>query len=197
MNSDNLIEKLELVKHVKTGLGAIFFTIFLITMVILSSIFLFETETRSETSVNLNWFEGVGMVILVFFLHEVLHALGFLIFGKLGIKSLRFGFDFKHLNLYCGINTPVTIRIWRIVLILPFIFSFCISFYVLAYFFSPISIFLVALAIGICHKDLFFWYLLRQYNSHFTIESSGEIFKIYDPSVNPLSKMNSELNSEA
>ncbi|MEA2097413.1 MAG: DUF3267 domain-containing protein [Candidatus Cloacimonadota bacterium] len=53
------------------------------------------------------------------FLHEVLHAIGFLIFGKLKIKQVQIGIKWKYLTPFAHCRIPLKASVYRIALLLP------------------------------------------------------------------------------
>ena len=52
-------------------------------------------------------------------LHEVLHGLGYRVWGKLGWDDMRFGISFKGLMLYCHAKRPMALKAYRRSLSLP------------------------------------------------------------------------------
>ncbi len=57
--------------------------------------------------------------ILGAFLHEVLHAVGFLIFGKLKPSQVKIGIIWKYITPYAHCKIPLKASVYRIALILP------------------------------------------------------------------------------
>ncbi len=53
------------------------------------------------------------------FLHEILHALGFLIFGKLKISQVKIGIIWKFITPFAHCKIPLKASIYRIALLLP------------------------------------------------------------------------------
>ena len=52
-------------------------------------------------------------------LHETLHGLSFLVFGKLNIKQIKIGFQWKTITPFAHCKVPVKAKIYRIALIVP------------------------------------------------------------------------------
>lgn len=52
-------------------------------------------------------------------LHEMLHAFGFIYFGKVNRKQIQFGFNWKAVSAYAHCKEPVTAMIYRKAVILP------------------------------------------------------------------------------
>jgi hypothetical protein len=68
------------------------------------------------------WRFYIGILIGVVF-HEVLHAIGFMIFGKAKMKDIKFGVIWKHITPYAHCKVPLKINAYRIALLLPFILT--------------------------------------------------------------------------
>ena len=68
-------------------------------------------------------FHHFGLLILALFpaivLHELLHALGAIIFSKGKLSAVKFGFDKKTLSPYTHCKFPLFVWQYRIVLALP------------------------------------------------------------------------------
>jgi len=58
-------------------------------------------------------------IFLGSFLHEVLHATGFLIFGKLTFSQVQIGIKWKYLTPFAHCRLPLKASIYRIALLLP------------------------------------------------------------------------------
>ncbi len=61
----------------------------------------------------------IPVLLLGAFLHEILHGLSFLIFGKLNIKQIKIGFQWKTITPFAHCKVPVKAWIYRIALIVP------------------------------------------------------------------------------
>lgn len=57
--------------------------------------------------------------ILGTFLHEILHAASFLIFGKLNIKQIKIGIQWKILTPYAHCKVPIKAKVYRVALLMP------------------------------------------------------------------------------
>lgn len=68
---------------------------------------------------------GVGLLLVAFWLgmiaHEVIHALGWMAWGKVAWKQLRFGLDLSKGVAYAHSKVPMDIRGYKIGLVLPWI----------------------------------------------------------------------------
>lgn len=61
----------------------------------------------------------IPVFILGAFLHEILHGLSFLIFGKLNYKQIKIGFQWKTITPFAHCKVPVKASVYRIALIMP------------------------------------------------------------------------------
>ncbi|MDP8202073.1 MAG: metalloprotease family protein [Candidatus Tenebribacter burtonii] len=57
--------------------------------------------------------------ILGSFLHEVFHAAGFIIFGKLSFNQVQIGIKWKYLTPFAHCRIPLKASVYRIALLLP------------------------------------------------------------------------------
>ncbi len=61
----------------------------------------------------------IGFYFLLIFLHELLHGVGFLWFGKVKLTDLKFGFIWKYMVCYAHCKVPISMRAFRMALLLP------------------------------------------------------------------------------
>jgi len=66
-------------------------------------------------------FHFIPGVLATVVLHEGLHALGFLLFGRVPMSALHFGFDRVTWSPYAGSRMPMTARSYRGALLLPLV----------------------------------------------------------------------------
>ena len=78
-----------------------------------------QTFTRGFLSIYLALPYFIAAFILGSFLHEVLHAVGFLIFGKLKISQVKIGIIWKFITPYAHCRVPLKASVYRIALLLP------------------------------------------------------------------------------
>ncbi len=65
---------------------------------------------------------GIPAFILGNVLHELVHALAWIVFGKLSFKDIKFGIDIKSVSAYAHLTQPVKLSAYRISIILPGLF---------------------------------------------------------------------------
>jgi hypothetical protein len=107
----------------QTYLFIIPLTIFLIV----GMLALFVLVWGVENTFNLEWFFGrslnllavLAVIFLAIVLHEFLHGLGWLVFGRLPLNAVRFGIFWKVLTPYAHLKAPIDIRAYRIGGFLP------------------------------------------------------------------------------
>lgn len=67
---------------------------------------------------SLPWF--ILILLLGSLFHELLHALGFLIFGRVKLSHLKLGIIWRYLTPYAHCKIAVSARAYRFALLLPF-----------------------------------------------------------------------------
>lgn len=76
--------------------------------------------------------------------HELLHGISFVLFGKVKIKELKFGVIWKSGMAYCISTVPVKIGAARISLMMP-VYAVCIPLYILGILMDSFGISLLAI----------------------------------------------------
>ena len=61
----------------------------------------------------------IPVLIIGAVMHEVLHALSFIIIGKVPVKNVKLGFQWKSLTPYAHCKIPVKASLYRISLLIP------------------------------------------------------------------------------
>jgi hypothetical protein len=100
----------------------------------------------------------IPVLIIGAILHEVLHALSFLIIGKVPVENVKLGFQWRSLTPYAHCKIPVKASLYRISLLIPALIMGIIPWF-------------IALATGNG------WLLV--YAVVFTIVSGGDILTIW------------------
>lgn len=65
----------------------------------------------------------IAIFIVGLAMHEGIHALGAIIFGKVSFREVKFGINLTQGMLYCHINKPIKASAYKIMLILPAIIT--------------------------------------------------------------------------
>ncbi|WP_246946165.1 DUF3267 domain-containing protein [Bacillus pinisoli] len=81
--------------------------------------------------INLGWdilLKFYVCYMLGIIIHELLHAIGFIIFGKAKLGDIKFGFIMKHMMPYAHCKVPITALSYKISLLLPVILTGIVPF---------------------------------------------------------------------
>jgi len=65
------------------------------------------------------FFKFIGFYLLLILLHEFLHGIGFLWFGKVKLSDLKFGFIWKYMICSAHCKVAIPMRAFRMALLLP------------------------------------------------------------------------------
>ncbi|MEX2571244.1 MAG: DUF3267 domain-containing protein [Gemmatimonadota bacterium] len=99
--------------------GALLFPIILLTgLAPLVALWGWATVAGGFRTVFTPWYFFPGLVATVI-VHEGLHAIGFIAFGRVGAAGLHFGVDRSTLSPYAGCRTPMRARAYRGAVLLP------------------------------------------------------------------------------
>jgi len=97
--------------------------IVLISIICLVSPFVMIWDWATFTKGFLSLYLALPYFIIAFilggFLHEILHALGFLIFGKLKFSQVKIGIIWKFITPFAHCRIPLKASVYRIALLLP------------------------------------------------------------------------------
>ena len=61
----------------------------------------------------------IVLVLLGVVLHELIHGIGWIVFGQKSFSAITFGFQWKTITPYAHLNEPVEVRAYRISAFLP------------------------------------------------------------------------------
>lgn len=95
-------------------------------------------------------------------LHEALHALGFIFVGKAKKSDIKFGFIWKYVTPYAHCKVPMTVKSYRISLLLPVILTGIIPLFIALAFGSGL---LVAISVFLIAGGMGDWIIFRKINS--------------------------------
>jgi hypothetical protein len=96
---------------------------------------------------------GLLIIIFTIFFHEFLHYLTYRIF-KVPSTQIRFGFNKKTLSLFCYCKEALRIGIYRLSLMIPFIFSGVFPLLISIIFLNFVYSIVFSLLISICSSDI-------------------------------------------
>lgn len=95
-------------------------------------------------------------------LHEILHALGFFLLGRIKIQDIKIGFQKKTLTPYAHCGVPVPLKAYRLSLLAPFILLAFLP-WILAVYLNLFRVLLIALVMAwLAAGDLLFFWKLRK-----------------------------------
>lgn len=140
-----------------------------IILIMTTGIFFNEGTIKidSSSSYLLDTILFFGSFILYIVVHELLHGLAFILFGKVSIKDIKFGVILKSGMAYCISTVPVKVNAARISLMMP-VYVVCIPLYV--YAFITHSFLLAILAILFFSgsvADIYYLWKLRKTNKNY------------------------------
>lgn len=93
--------------------------ILLMGIMITSYLLLWSKEAFLEGFRGFRYFYTYLMLILGFFLHEVIHLLAYRFLGKVPGNKIHIGFQFKSLTPYAHCNQPISLTAYRWSALLP------------------------------------------------------------------------------
>ena len=98
---------------------------FIVPLIICGSINIFALNNKLLLTGKVYWDILIVLVGLVFgvVLHELLHALGGIIAGKLSTKDIKFGMNLKQGLFYCHLSKAMKVSQYRFVLLLPVVIT--------------------------------------------------------------------------
>lgn len=112
-----------------------------------------------------NWISlwGFIAIILGFVIHELIHGTTAAIFSKRGWKSIKFGVMWQYLAPYCHCKEPLSLKDYRLVVLMPSIVALVIWTTALTFDWSALLAASTVLIVGGC-GDYMVFYKLR--NEH-------------------------------
>ena len=98
-------------------------TIFIIAIALISvalyySIWGFTWDLSVMAFLKFSLFNFIGIII-----HELIHAIAFIVIGKAKISDIKFGFIWKHLTPYAHCKVQLSMRAYKISILLPVIIT--------------------------------------------------------------------------
>ncbi|WP_010170165.1 DUF3267 domain-containing protein [Bacillus coahuilensis] len=128
---------------------AMIYSLVLVAIVFILYILIWGSTFSFGWGLLLKFYIGYMIGII---LHELIHAIGFIVFGKAKLSEVKFGFMLKHLTPYAHCKVPITVKSYKIALLLPVIVTGIIpliwSLAIGNVLLISISVFLIAGGIG-------------------------------------------------
>jgi len=110
------------------SISALQANLYAIPIILISSIFLifpfvliwdWQTFTKGFHTIYLALPYFISAFVIGAFIHEALHALGFLIFGKLKFSQVKIGIIWRYITPYAHCKIPLKAPVYRVDLLLP------------------------------------------------------------------------------
>lgn len=108
------------------------------------------------------WILVVSPVLLVV-VHEALHALAAVLWGKAPFSSIRFGLNLKWLVAYCHCASPMKIGVFRIYSLLPLAVTTVVTGLVLWWDPTVWTLLFFSLAFSACAGDVLTYFKVREF----------------------------------
>ena len=112
---------------------------------------------------NSNRWVFLGSLVTLVVVHEALHAVAALLWGKAPFSSIRFGYKLKWLIAYCHCASPMRMGVFRKFALLPLAVTVPVTFVLLLLDPSLWTLVLFSLAFSACAGT--FWSISRSGNS--------------------------------
>lgn len=175
-----IIEIIELDTQ-KVALQNLFWTIFLMIILLFINILIHQHITFHKTIKELlfNSLLFIFLYILLIIFHECCHLLGFVIFGKAPVSSLKYGLNLKLGVAYATTSEKLSNKAMKKALLLPFwltgVIPTIIGFIVNRKLLILLGAWLIAGAIG----DFIMYAKLRKYPKAYLVKDDPNFPKLY------------------
>lgn len=140
------------------------YALFMIVILSIGTVMIFGSFSFVIEGIDsLLYFAGFIISFLLYIvIHELLHGVGFVLFGEATIKDLKFGVIFKNGMAYCISTVPVSVKTSRISLMMP-VYVICIPMYIIgvitnSFYISLLAVFFLSGSVG----DFYYMLLLRK-----------------------------------
>jgi len=111
-------------------------------------------------------------VVLLIAVHEALHAVGMVQFGKISWRDIRFGIMWWALMPYCHCTVPLSIRAFRRMALLPLWITGGVTLAGLLVFPSDLLALVTGFTVAACVGDVWMVAKLRRFNADWLVADS-------------------------
>lgn len=111
-------------------------------------------------------------VVLLIVVHEALHAIGMVQFGRISWRDIRFGIMWWALMPYCHCTVPLSIRAFRRMALLPLCITGGVTFAGLLVFPSDWLALVTGFTVAACVGDVWIVARLRRFNEDWLVADS-------------------------
>lgn len=162
------MQKKQLIKFKLASIMNLSFLMFIIPAVfgVLINLLAVKAPQRLTGNVILDLVIALASFVAVLFVHEGLHAVGFMLFGKAKSKDISFGVILRQGMIYCTTKKPLTARAYGISLVLPLIFTAIIPFIISMVLGNVILVLVFSFAISGAAGDVFMLNTVRKYDKN-------------------------------
>lgn len=112
---------------------------------------------------SFNRWAFLGSLVMLVAVHEALHAVAALLWGKAPFSSIRFGVKWKWIALYCHCASPMRMGVFRIYSLLPLAVTTVVTGLVLWWAPTVWTLLLFSLAFSACAGDVLIYFKVREF----------------------------------
>ena len=153
-----------------------------VTFLLCTFLFIILTPTAIHLS-GLTILLSLLLITLLYFIfiviHEACHLIGFIVFGRAPLSSLKWGIDFKKGIAYATTSHTLTNRAMKRALLLPFWLTGVLPCFIGFYMDSYILIVVGVLLIGGAAGDFAMYQALRKFPPHVIVKDDPQAPKLY------------------
>jgi hypothetical protein len=113
----------------------------------------------------------VAVVVLIV-VHEALHAVGMVLFGKISWRDIRFGVIWRALMPYCHCTVPLSVRAFRRMALLPLWITGGVTLAGLLVFPSDLVALVAGFTLAACLGDVWIVARLQRFNEGWLVADS-------------------------
>jgi hypothetical protein len=120
--------------------------------------------------------------------HELLHAFGAIVFGKLSLKDIKFGINLKQAMLYCHIKKPMRVNAYRVAILLPVIITGIIPLIISAIFGNLFLVTVFSFMVSGGAADIIMFFSLAQVDKNTLVEDHAKApayYLLYEQGCEP------------
>lgn len=147
------------------------FLMFIVPFVVFAIInFALKRQLLLTDKVYLDVIISIVMLAALLVFHELIHALGAILFGKLSVKDIKFGANLKQAMLYCHMKKPMKVNAYRASILLPVIVTGIIPLIISAIFGNIFLVAVFSLMVSGGAADIIMFFSLAQIDKDTLVE---------------------------
>lgn len=166
------------------ALSALMFCLAAMTILLVGFFSSWDLDLRLSVE---GFIKFVGLLLAIYIVHEALHGLAAMAWGKIPFRSLHFGINTRLMALYCHADKPMTLSAFRAFALLPIIVTTPIAVLVLLLDPALWSLFLLSATFAGGAGDVMVFFKARRYDNDTWIQDHlSEVgFTIYPAGETP------------